>query len=403
MAAAGAAPLDPGKPYARGRPCPPDRMPLEFTPWALLGLASGAFSWTMAAVVYRTRPERTQNRLLALFLALAGSTWLMLAGLVPLLTDPVAVYALLVTAFATHIGSHYVHLRFQSTLPSPLAAPLRRRGVRLALGLGFAAWLGHVVLFPGQWMAGLVPATLVVPWSFQPTEAYLQFRWVFTALWWFGVAVSVTAYRNRAAWRDPAQARAYLAAFVVHDGGFGLGLGLLQLFQPADPGLAGLLLAYPWPVLNLWLTVLLAYGILRTQLFDIDLHVHRTVQASTLAAAFVAVFFVASEAAQGFFQSSLGPVVGLVAAGALVFVLAPLQRAAERVASAAVPQASASPEYLSFRKMQVYQAALDEVLADGVLTEKDRRVLRALRGRLGIGEEAARDLERDALATRAAG
>ena len=52
---------------------------------------------------------------------------------------------------------------------------------------------------------------------------------------------------------------------------------------------------------------------------------------------FVAVIFVISEGASQFLSDELGKVAGLLAAGVVMFFLAPLQRFAERVASAAMP------------------------------------------------------------------
>jgi hypothetical protein len=75
-----------------------------------------------------------------------------------------------------------------------------------------------------------------------------------------------------------------------------------------------------------------------------------------------------------------------------MFFLAPLQRFAERVASAAMPNTKDTPEYSSFRKMQVYEAALSEAQAGGV-SEKERTLLEHLRGSLGISEADANAIE----------
>jgi hypothetical protein len=69
----------------------------------------------------------------------------------------------------------------------------------------------------------------------------------------------------------------------------------------------------------------IAYGILRTQLFDIDLRIRWTIKQSTLAAAVVSIIFVLSEGAERLLSSTLGDFTGLWAAGIVVFFLAPLQ------------------------------------------------------------------------------
>ncbi|MGQ0536474.1 MAG: hypothetical protein ACT4PT_10420, partial [Methanobacteriota archaeon] len=74
---------------------------------------------------------------------------------------------------------------------------------------------------------------------------------------------------------------------------------------------------------------LLSYAILRHQLLGLDVKVRFAISKSTVAAVFIAVFFVASEAAQQFFGETLGSsYVGILAAGTLVFAIAPLSRLA---------------------------------------------------------------------------
>ncbi|HVL49013.1 MAG TPA: hypothetical protein VM889_10690 [Candidatus Thermoplasmatota archaeon] len=90
--------------------------------------------------------------------------------------------------------------------------------------------------------------------------------------------------------------------------------------------------------------LLLAWAILRGLIPGVDAKVRWGISKSTLAAAFIGVFFVASEAAQEFFGETLGSAyVGIAAAGALVFAMAPLQRLAEHVAATAVPSTRAVP------------------------------------------------------------
>lgn len=86
---------------------------------------------------------------------------------------------------------------------------------------------------------------------------------------------------------------------------------------------------------------LLAYAILRHQLLGIDVKVRWGISKTTLAAVFVAVFFVVSEGAQEFFGETVGSAyVGILAAGLLVFAIAPLSRLADRLAEKAVPSAT---------------------------------------------------------------
>jgi hypothetical protein len=140
--------------------------------------------------------------------------------------------------------------------------------------------------------------------------------------------------------------------------------------------------------------LLLAYAILRHQLLGIDVKVKWTIKQSTIAAAFIGVFFVVSEGAQQLFSTSLGPLVGIAAAGGLVFAMAPLQHLAERVANAAVPGVGEPGQLSAEERRTAYAEAAKLLWMDGVLTVKERHALDGLRARLGLRGEEAQRIER---------
>jgi hypothetical protein len=162
---------------------------------------------------------------------------------------------------------------------------------------------------------------------------------------------------------------------------------------PATPSSPGLL--YVIYALGTLLAVpLIAYGILKTQLFDIDLRIRWTIKQSTVAAIFVAVFYLVTEGADRFLSTELGNWIGLLASALLVFFLAPLQRLAERVATLAMPNTQNTLEYAAYNKLQVYEAAYEEALPGGI-SEKERALLNHLRNSLGIAAPDAMALEHD--------
>ncbi len=140
---------------------------------------------------------------------------------------------------------------------------------------------------------------------------------------------------------------------------------------------------------------LIAYGILRAHLFDIDLRIRWTIKQSTLAAAIVAIMFVLSEWAERLLSTDLGSVGSLMVAALVVFLLTPLQRFAERVASVAMPNTENTPEYAAHRKMQVYEAAIAEAQQEGGISDKERSLLNRLRDSLGISSTDADTMERE--------
>jgi len=146
---------------------------------------------------------------------------------------------------------------------------------------------------------------------------------------------------------------------------------------------------------------ILAYAIVRHQLLGIDVRVRWTIKQSTVAAIFVGVFFVVSELAQQTFSAQYGSFVGIAAAGALLFALAPLQHFAERVATVAVPGAKPVGEMTGAQRADLYRTLAKQAWADGVLTLDERGMLDAARQQLGLSNDEATRLEREAT-TRAA-
>jgi hypothetical protein len=145
----------------------------------------------------------------------------------------------------------------------------------------------------------------------------------------------------------------------------------------------------------------LAYAILRHQLLGIDLKVKWTIKQSTLAGVFIGVFFVVSEGAQQVFSQSLGPVIGIVAAGALLFALTPLQHAAERVASAAVPGARPVGQLSVEDRTRLYRDAASQAWADGSLSRDEAAMLRSMQRGLGLSDAEAQAIEREVEGARA--
>ncbi len=141
--------------------------------------------------------------------------------------------------------------------------------------------------------------------------------------------------------------------------------------------------------------VILAYAILRHQLLGIDVKVRWGISKTTLAGIFVAVFFVTSEVAQQFFGERLGgPYVGIIAAGLLVFAIAPLSRFADGLAAKAVPLATThvAPTSASQEPEDLYRIALRVALRDRRITRNEEIDLHRLAAGLGIEPARAHEL-----------
>ena len=129
--------------------------------------------------------------------------------------------------------------------------------------------------------------------------------------------------------------------------------------------------------------LLLVYAIVRHHLLGIDAKVRFAIKTSTIAAVFLAVLFIVANIAQNFLGGQYGVVVGGAAAGLLFFAMAPIQRAAERLAEKAVPTTSnAISKTRGSRAEESYRAMLRRHLRDGVVTRDEERSLAHLAGEL---------------------
>lgn len=148
-------------------------------------------------------------------------------------------------------------------------------------------------------------------------------------------------------------------------------------------------------VLRVAIPLLVGYALVRFQVFDLDLKIRWTLKQSTVAAAFVAVFFGVSELAQQIFSENVGPYVGVAATTILVFFLSPLQRFADRVASAALPHARPLARQTRTERASLYREQARIAWSDGKLTAKDRRMLNVARDRLSLSVEETARLEHE--------
>lgn len=374
---------------------PLDRLPscpgvtisvFQADPVAAFGAVAVGLCWSLAVVLFRTG---ARGRHLSILLTVEGVT-LASSGVLDFFLVPEA-----------RVGSGYgvwtqissmVHLLgdgsmlalyplFLSTvLETPLLRPFTHPKVRAAL-------VGGAV--------GLVLLAYSTPLALGVVTLYL----VMASLFALALVASIDAWRRASVGIERTRAGTLALAFGLRDicwgASYAFAIPLVLSGTGADPS--------AWPdafyvvyTLGTFLAVPgIAYGILRTQLFDIDLRVQWTIKQSTLAGVFVATLYLVTEGAERLLSSELGTVGGLFVAALLVFFLAPLQRLADRVAQAAMPHTRDTPEYIAFRKLQVYEAALVDAARDGGITEKERSLLNRLRESLEITPADAAALERD--------
>lgn len=140
---------------------------------------------------------------------------------------------------------------------------------------------------------------------------------------------------------------------------------------------------------------LVVYGVLQTQLFDIDARVRWTIQRGTVASIVIAAFFVLEKLVENVTSRSGAWLMGSILAGLLVFLAPRLNRLADKIAGHAAKPAGESSDLARFRRFDAYRDAYLSMREAGAITPKDRDALARLRARLGISEDDAAALEAD--------
>jgi hypothetical protein len=220
-----------------------------------------------------------------------------------------------------------------------------------------------------------------------------------------GLVATILAWRRAESLlqRRKSGALAFSARDITFGGFFLAGLVVLSAAgtTPTREELEGtFILSYYGMQVTAWgliaFVVLLAYGIASANVFDIDLKLKLTIQRGTVAALFVAVFFIVSEGAAAFLSDRFGTVLGLLATGSLLFLIAPLQGWAERVSDAALPDVHDSPEYRTFRKLLIYGEAVRDAAESGTGVDTfQRAALNQLRAKLELTVDDTSDFERE--------
>ncbi len=370
-------------------------MALAWTPWAVPGILAGSLAWAAGFVLLRTDPARSLNRRLASVLALEG-TWL--GGSVFFLVESPAAFRVVAGIATAALGAiPFQYLSFLgAALDTRLVQPFRSRVALVVLGTASVAVAAWVILSPSTFIGPLYrPAWATWNFEFRPPGVRLVQLQAVASL--FGLAASLIAY-VRATPGTAARSRARW---------FALAFGLRDLFNvvvwtlyPAIRRISfwGDFLANIGPALvSILYVALLAYGVLRFQLFDLDLKLKFALQQGTVGAVIATAFFAGSELLESVVPVH-GTLLGLAAAGIIVLLVRPLQRLAERFADRVMGGISSRPGYLEDRKHEVYRAALEGALEDGAVSERERGILARVREQLSIPVATAERLEREVIA-----
>ena len=369
-------------------------MTLFWTWWGVPGTFAFVAAWSCAIVALRTDPRGTLNQKLSLILILEGLFAAGAMGLLFFFDNPTIVTALATVGTAAMVALPFQYLSVLAVaLDTPLVAPFRSRAATALLGLASTVAAIFVFANPHMFISELYRPGWA-PWNFQYAELGQRGGQLLGIVYLFGLIAAVTAYiRTRKGSVARSRAKWFVIAFGFRDVYGGVILILYPILRPVpfwgdfvyNPGQALAYCAY---------FLLLAYAVLRFQLFNIDLKVKFVLQQSTVGALIIGGFIVGSEVLESLVPVS-GTVLNIIVAIAILVVLRPIQRLALRITNRLMHSVQNTPEYLEVRTLEVYRAALEEVVEDGLVTDKERRILDHLRDDLGISPGEAVALEKE--------
>lgn len=331
------------------------------------------------------RPRPPANVALAAFLALQAAQIASGAVTDQLPTRTLAYNAQVYSAaFLVALDLAYVHFLLRA-LDTPLVRPLKTRTGRALL------WLATPLVA----LPFVAPTRFVGP-DLTPIGWRLALDTADAVVVTFALACAGSAWL-RAAHGSVARRRARLYAI-----GFGIQDATVLAFYAIIRSSSS---AVDWydnyasPALFTIAMAVIGYAMLRWQLFDIDLRIRAGISRAALASFFVATFVIVAQLAQNYLTGALGWLVGGLAAGVLLVALRPLERIAERLASRAMPGVAPTNEYLAFKKLDVYRAAVESALEAGGIDVKERTMLDRLREKLGVAATDANAVEAEIRAT----
>lgn len=366
---------------------------MTWTWWAIPGLTATAAAFGAAVVLLRTALGRSLNRRLAAVLLLEAA-WQ--SGAVLFLLEDrglAALYASLAVAALAALPFQYLSF-LGAALRTPLVRPFRSRVAFPILAAASVSAASVLVAAPHAFIGELYSPPWAT-WNFRFTEWGIRLTNVHGLVSLFGLVASLAALRQA----PPGSAARVRARW------FAMAFGIRDVVT------AILFLSYPvlrplpfWGdfaynqvngLANLAYVCLLAYGVLRVQLFDIDLRLKIAFRRGTVGSIIGLAFFIGSEVLEAVIPVR-GTILGLLAAGVIVLLLRPIQRFAERLAGRAMPHVESTPDYLDRQKRQVYRAALEGALEDGEVTDRERAILGRLAEQLGLPRDVTSRLEAEA-------
>lgn len=144
---------------------------------------------------------------------------------------------------------------------------------------------------------------------------------------------------------------------------------------------------------------ILAYGIVKERLFDIDLIIKRSIQYAIVTVCLAGVFFLIEKLVEGLVKSRIAgdsKISGLVATGVVLISSIPIKSMGEKLTDKWFPELVKKKLYKKHKKryLKIYKKQLETAYADGKAGKNERRMLRELQRSFGITDKERGKLER---------
>lgn len=367
-------------------------MAFEWNVYGALRIGAALVAFALASLVYFARPDRPQNRILGLALFVEALAFVG-PGLLFLSDDPRFAYAALRLWIYLFPVTMCLYVMFLGTLDTPLR-PVLRSWIFRSLAVAATAFAVILVMARPHLFSTGVSHVWFAEWEvvFTPHLGTLTNIGSLVSL----VSLVVTVWAWRRTPRDSPARRSngmIALAFVARDVVIVAlmvevyyRVNFLPLGQSHGWDRFHLIV---WPLGLTLFYALLAYGILRAQVFDIDLKLKVGLRRSFVATPIAIGFFVASETLEG-----LLPIdkywTGLLVAGAVTLAIVPLHRGAGRLADRLMPGVQDTASYRHDRAAEIYRAAWEAAQQDGKVTPREQAMLDRLAHEFGLPASATR-------------
>lgn len=285
-------------------------------PISLVGLAY----WAIGALAFVLRPDYEAARALALITAFFGAMFGLAADYD--FGGTLGGTLVLVTYL---VGSGAIHLGLAFPVPSPILT--RHPWLYWAI-YGIPAALGLLAMTIFRPAAGAANPFF---------DLYVALYWQVSVLWWLVCLVLALGLFLRSALRPPSAKAGQQALVGLYGASLAFTPTLILWLVPTifrlDAQIATLLNGFV-SITSIFFPASVAYAIVRTQLFDIELVIKRTIQYAVLVAGlgclYFAVMVTAGYGLQKFLPQGATEATNALAAAIVAFAFSPLQSASRR-------------------------------------------------------------------------